>query len=154
MIITTFAISEFKNHIKQNQIFYNYIETSAGSLLILFTDTGIFEASFVDEKKIYHNYQHKDNIDIKKIILSGTKFQIKVWKAVLTISANKTVCYEDIAKIIGHPKSYRAVANALGQNKIAYFIPCHQVIRKNGEISGYKWGTDKKIALINQNCEL
>ena len=145
MIITTFTITEFKNHIKQNQIFYNYIETPAGPLLILFTDTGIFETSFVDEKKIYHNYYKlKNNIDIKKIILSGTEFQNKVWKAVLTISANKTVCYEDIAKIIGHPKSYRAVANALGKNKIAYFIPCHRVIGKNGNISGYKWGIDKK----------
>ncbi len=92
--------------------------------------------------------ENKKEIDLSKFIISGTDFQIKVWKKVLEIPKGKTESYQTIAKLIGNEKSFRAVANALAQNKIAYFIPCHRVIAKNGKVSGYKWGVVKKIRLL------
>ncbi|MEY2344133.1 methylated-DNA--[protein]-cysteine S-methyltransferase [Proteus mirabilis] len=72
--------------------------------------------------------------------IQGTVFQQKVWRALLDIPFGCTMTYQEIAQKIGSPKSYRAVANACASNKLAVAIPCHRVIRQNGEISGYRWG--------------
>jgi methylated-DNA-[protein]-cysteine S-methyltransferase len=75
--------------------------------------------------------------------LKGTKFQIKVWKEILKIPKGKTKSYKEIAAAIGKPKSSRAVANACGKNPYPVEIPCHRVIRSNGEIGGYSGGGSK-----------
>ena len=80
--------------------------------------------------------------------LTGTNFQINVWKALLTIPEGALVSYQDIAACIGHPKAVRAAAHAIAINPVAYLIPCHRVIAQSGKIHKYRWGTARKKALI------
>ena len=78
----------------------------------------------------------------------GTNFQIKVWEALLRIPEGGLAGYDDVARWVGRPAAARAVGNAVGANLVAYLIPCHRVLRKNGAIGGYRWGTDRKRAII------
>lgn len=142
MVINTLTPHEFKSH--QQKFICHTFKTAAGSLQIQSTDLGICNAVF--DQTIEKNIQQLSAIT--HILLVGTEFQIKVWKAALQIPAGTTITYHDIAQQIGHPKAYRAVANALGQNKIAFFVPCHRVIRKDGGLGGYAGGIEKKIALL------
>jgi len=80
--------------------------------------------------------------------IRGTAFQQRVWKALQRIPAGETASYSEVAKRIGSPKSTRAVAQACGANALAVAVPCHRVLRKNGDISGYRWGVDRKQALL------
>ena len=80
--------------------------------------------------------------------IRGTAFQQRVWRALRGIPAGSTVSYADIAKRIGAPKSVRAVARACAANTLAVAIPCHRVVRKDGELSGYRWGVARKRALL------
>ena len=80
--------------------------------------------------------------------LRGTNFQIKVWQALLEIPPGAVVPYEELATRVGNPKAFRAVGSAIGQNPIAFIIPCHRVIRKVGSIGGYHWGTERKRAML------
>jgi len=82
------------------------------------------------------------------LYLQGTNFQIKVWEALLRIPAGSVVTYQDIAVRIGMPKASRAVGHAVGQNPIPVIIPCHRVIRKDGEFGDYHWGSARKKALL------
>jgi AraC family transcriptional regulator, regulatory protein of adaptative response / methylated-DNA-[protein]-cysteine methyltransferase len=82
------------------------------------------------------------------LLLKGTNFQINVWKALLNIPKGWFVSYQDIASHVGNPKAFRAVANAVAINPIAYLIPCHRVISKTGNIHQYRWGSARKKALI------
>ena len=81
---------------------------------------------------------------------SGTQFQVKVWKAILTIPKGEVRTYKEIAIHIGHPKAYRAVATACRKNPLPIKIPCHRVITSNGKIGDYLGEKDspKKIALL------
>ncbi|BBE31716.1 methylated-DNA--protein-cysteine methyltransferase [Tepiditoga spiralis] len=81
--------------------------------------------------------------------LSGTDFQIKVWKELLKIPYGKTITYKELAKKVENPKGYRAVGNANNKNKIAIIIPCHRVILSNGGLGGYEGGIEKKSYLID-----
>jgi AraC family transcriptional regulator of adaptative response/methylated-DNA-[protein]-cysteine methyltransferase len=78
----------------------------------------------------------------------GTAFQRRVWKELQRIPAGKTASYSEVADRIGFPKSARAVAQACGANALAVAIPCHRVLRTDGNISGYGWGVDRKRALL------
>ena len=80
--------------------------------------------------------------------IRGTAFQQRVWRELQRIPAGKTVSYSEVAKRIGFPKSTRAVAQACGANALAVAVPCHRVLRNNGDISGYRWGVDRKQALL------
>jgi AraC family transcriptional regulator of adaptative response/methylated-DNA-[protein]-cysteine methyltransferase len=78
----------------------------------------------------------------------GTAFQKRVWKALGRIRAGKTATYSMIAKAIGAPKAVRAVAQACAANPLAVAIPCHRVVRTDGDVSGYRWGVERKRALL------
>jgi AraC family transcriptional regulator of adaptative response/methylated-DNA-[protein]-cysteine methyltransferase len=78
----------------------------------------------------------------------GTAFQQKVWRALRKIKPGKTASYADIAAKIGEPKAVRAVAQACGANPLAVAIPCHRVVRRDGALSGYRWGVERKRALL------
>lgn len=78
----------------------------------------------------------------------GTPFQQLVWQALREIPAGSTVSYATIAERIGSPKSVRAVAGACAANPIAIAIPCHRVVRSDGNLSGYRWGIERKRALL------
>ena len=100
--------------------------------------------------KRYISQTDQDQIQAKinGLILAGTKFQQKVWQETLKIPAGQTITYQELAARINHHKAHRAVANALGQNQVPYFIPCHRVIRKDGSLGGYKWGVEIKKKLL------
>ena len=83
----------------------------------------------------------------------GTAFQQRVWAALRDIPAGATVTYSDIAKKIGDPKSARAVAGACAANALAVAIPCHRVVRNDGSLSGYRWGIDRKRALLDREIK-
>jgi AraC family transcriptional regulator of adaptative response/methylated-DNA-[protein]-cysteine methyltransferase len=78
----------------------------------------------------------------------GTAFQHRVWQALRAIPAGSTASYADIARAIGAPKAVRAVAGACANNPVAVAIPCHRVVRNDGALSGYRWGVERKRALL------
>lgn len=82
------------------------------------------------------------------LLLRGTNYQIKVWEALLKIPGGEIVSYQTLAAMIGNPRARRAVGTALSQNRIALLIPCHRVIRESGEIGQYRWGCERKNALL------
>ena len=81
--------------------------------------------------------------------IRGTAFQERVWQALMRIPAGETVSYAGLAERIGRPGSARAVARACAGNSIAVAIPCHRVVRGDGDISGYRWGVERKRALLD-----
>jgi len=83
----------------------------------------------------------------------GTAFQQRVWQALREIPAGETASYSEIAERIGSPKSVRAVAQACGANALAVAIPCHRVVRSDGSLSGYRWGVERKSALLRREAE-
>jgi AraC family transcriptional regulator of adaptative response/methylated-DNA-[protein]-cysteine methyltransferase len=82
----------------------------------------------------------------------GTAFQQRVWQALRAIPPGKTVSYSEVAERIGAPRSVRAVASAVASNVIAVAIPCHRVVRVDGSLSGYRWGVERKRALLEREA--
>jgi AraC family transcriptional regulator of adaptative response/methylated-DNA-[protein]-cysteine methyltransferase len=80
--------------------------------------------------------------------IQGTAFQARVWRALQKIPLGRTATYTEIAAAIGRPKAVRAVAQACAANKLALLVPCHRVIRSDGELGGYRWGLERKRALL------
>jgi AraC family transcriptional regulator of adaptative response/methylated-DNA-[protein]-cysteine methyltransferase len=82
------------------------------------------------------------------LMLRGTNFQIKVWEALLRVAPGEAVSYSRLAQLAGAPKAQRAVGSAIARNRIAFLIPCHRVIRESGETGDYRWGPERKVALL------
>ncbi|MCD0501548.1 bifunctional DNA-binding transcriptional regulator/O6-methylguanine-DNA methyltransferase Ada [Bordetella petrii] len=82
----------------------------------------------------------------------GTAFQQRVWQALREVPAGATVSYADIANRIGAPRAVRAVAQACGANPLAVAIPCHRIVRRDGDISGYRWGVERKLELLRREA--
>ncbi|HLW54951.1 MAG TPA: bifunctional DNA-binding transcriptional regulator/O6-methylguanine-DNA methyltransferase Ada [Candidatus Angelobacter sp.] len=80
--------------------------------------------------------------------IQGTAFQQLVWNALRRIPRGQTRSYSEVAEALGHPKAVRAVAGACAANPVAVVVPCHRVVQKNGKLSGYRWGTKRKAALL------
>jgi AraC family transcriptional regulator of adaptative response/methylated-DNA-[protein]-cysteine methyltransferase len=164
---------EYQQGGKNLHIYYSYAETVFGNILIASTEKGICHLSFMQEapdlidltnrfpaatleqKTDLHQQQalkmfREDWSDLDKIKLhlKGTPFQIKVWNALLQIPMGSLTSYLNIAHEIGDPKASRAVGTAIGNNPIAYIIPCHRVITSSANLGGYHWGIDRKSALI------
>lgn len=111
------------------------------------------EAAFVEDPEATERYLTRifpQNSAPGKvpIDLRGTNFQIKVWQALLEIPPGAVVPYEDLAARVGNPKASRAVGTAVGQNPIAFIIPCHRVIRKVGAVGNYHGGVSRKRAML------
>jgi AraC family transcriptional regulator of adaptative response/methylated-DNA-[protein]-cysteine methyltransferase len=87
------------------------------------------------------------NLDLP-LDIQGTAFQARVWRALQKIPLGKTATYSEIAAAIGQPKAVRAVAQACATNKLALLVPCHRVIRSDGDLGGYHWGLERKRALL------
>lgn len=96
-------------------------------------------------QKIFQPSKSRKNL---KVLLKGTPFQVKVWEALLKIPEGCVTAYGDLAEKIGKPLASRAVGSAVGQNNIAYLIPCHRVIRETGVLGEYRWGSARKKALL------
>ncbi len=169
---------EFKNNGVGLKIFYGRHQTPFGECLIAATARGICMLTFLDDdhswesaleelrtrwreatlvedpqqtqtliEQIFPPESSSDRQAVN-LLLRGTNFQIKVWEALLKIPAGAVASYEDVAQMIGQPDAARAVGSAVGANNIAYLIPCHRVIRKNGVIQAYRWGPTRKKAML------
>jgi len=154
-------------------IFYSHAETLFGNILIASTSKGICHISFTDSDsgteglaKKFPGARLEQKTDLFqqqalavfrnegaglekiKLHLKGTAFQIKVWNALLRIPVGSLKSYQDLAREIGDARATRAVGTAIGNNPIAYLIPCHRVITSAGKLGGYHWGLDRKSAMI------
>jgi AraC family transcriptional regulator of adaptative response/methylated-DNA-[protein]-cysteine methyltransferase len=89
------------------------------------------------------------------IQVNGTRFQLKVWQALTQIPYGERITYQALAGAISQPNAARAVGNAVGQNPVALFIPCHRVVRSSGALGGYRWGIERKAAILGwEACHL
>ena len=168
---------EYKLHGSGIRIEYGFHETPFGTCLLGSTDRGICWLSFVgtDEdpkvemtklKEHWHNSVFHQNQELthafvgqifpdagtasKKLHLfvKGTNFQIKVWEALLQLPMGSVTTYQGIAEKIQNPKAMQAVGSAVGSNHVAYLIPCHRVIRKDGILGEYRWSASRKKSII------
>ncbi len=153
---------------------YGIHDTPFGASLIAITDRGICNLHFLDDTDqtlaeqqlqtewpnatiVYAQQATEDicaqifqtpNQSPLKLHIKGTNFQIQVWQALLKIPFGGLTTYQGLAKSIGKPTAARAIGNAVGRNPVSYLIPCHRVIRGSGELGGYRWGLDRKTALL------
>jgi AraC family transcriptional regulator, regulatory protein of adaptative response / methylated-DNA-[protein]-cysteine methyltransferase len=103
-------------------------------------------------KRLGEPYVKQGNLHL---LLKGTPFQIKVWQALIQIDLGRAVSYKQLALQAGYPNAARAVGNALGANRIGFLLPCHRVIRENGETGHYRWGdTRKKVLLAWESAQI
>ncbi len=142
------------------------LSSPLGKIYVQYSPNGIIGMSLTEDEKIeISNNLDEFGIKIQTSLMdyfdgklqvfelplnldSGTEFQKSVWKALLEIPYGKTTTYGEIAKKIGNPKASQAVGGAVGDNPIAIIIPCHRVIGKNGSLTGFRWGLDRKIKLL------
>ncbi len=142
------------------------LSSPLGKIYVQYSPNGIIRMSLTEDEKIeISNNLDEFGIKIQTSLMdyfdgklqvfelplnldSGTEFQKSVWKALLEIPYGKTTTYGEIAKKIGNPKASQAVGGAVGDNPIAIIIPCHRVIGKNGSLTGFRWGLDRKIKLL------
>jgi len=82
------------------------------------------------------------------LLVKGTNFQVQVWRALLAIPEGCLISYQDLACALERPSATRAVAGAVAANRVGVLIPCHRVLRSTGAITGYRWGPERKRALI------
>lgn len=85
--------------------------------------------------------------------VKGSDFQIQVWRALLQIPWGTTTTYQDLAQAIGRPTAARAIGNAVGRNPVGYIIPCHRVIRRSGQLGGYRWGLERKALMLGWEAQ-
>jgi AraC family transcriptional regulator, regulatory protein of adaptative response / methylated-DNA-[protein]-cysteine methyltransferase len=83
-----------------------------------------------------------------RVVMIGTDFEVRVWQALLDIPMGRAVTYSDLARHIGKPDAQRAVGSAVGRNPVSFVVPCHRVMRKDGDFGGYHWGVTRKRAII------
>ena len=165
---------EFRKRGKGIQIQWSKMDTPFGKAFIAETTKGICKLAFVDQTATTFLTELQDEFpqaDLKEELgpngklvkmyfenwkipnqtigldLKGTPFQIQVWEALLNIPPAQLLSYQDIANLIDRPKAVRAVGTAIGKNPIAYFIPCHRVIRNNGASGAYRWKAERKVAI-------
>lgn len=97
---------------------------------------------------LQHYFAGRGMIGDIELAMSGTEFQLGVWRALLLIPYASVICYSDLATQLGRPRSTRAVAAAVGRNPISIIVPCHRVIGKNGSLTGYAGGLQRKQQLL------
>jgi AraC family transcriptional regulator of adaptative response/methylated-DNA-[protein]-cysteine methyltransferase len=83
-----------------------------------------------------------------RVVMIGTDFEVRVWETLLQIPMGRLTTYSDIAASISAPKAARAVGAAVGKNPLAFVVPCHRVVGKSGDLTGYHWGLTRKRAML------
>lgn len=169
--------SEFKSGGKNTTITFALGECALGSILVAQSERGICAVQLGDDsgsllQELQDRFPRAELIGadkaFEKIIaqvikfvetpaqglnlpldIRGTAFQQRVWQALTEIPPGTTASYTDIAQRIGAPKSFRAVAMACAANNLAVVIPCHRVVRNDGNLSGYRWGVERKRVLLS-----
>lgn len=97
---------------------------------------------------IFENSVGADQTSPLQVFVRGTEFQVRVWRALLQIPRSSLTTYGRLAESLGDRAAARAVGSAVGQNRLAYLIPCHRVIRKTGVLGDYRWGRTRKKAIV------
>ena len=160
------------------EISYDFIDTDYGRLIVGSTEKGIAAALFfsenedplallhdrfpnavLEERKTAFSEQAKNFFSGKepgelKLHVCGTGFQLKVWTALLGIPSGSISSYADIASGMGDAKFSRAVGNAVGANPVAIIIPCHRVVRADGIIGNYRWGSERKQQILREETKI
>ena len=165
---------EYKNGGEQLLINYSFAESPFGNIIVASTTKGICHLAFADnENDAWHQLQAQfpkaqfkqvvdtiqqnalfiftqdwKNLSKIKLHLKGTPFQIKVWEALLKIPMGDVSTYSLIANQVNSPNASRAVGTAIGDNPVAFLIPCHRVIKSTGAFGQYHWGSIRKTAMI------
>ncbi len=168
---------EYKQHGSGIRIEYGFHETPFGLCLIGITERGICWLTFpssgdpAEEVEAMNEHWHNARLYLNQestlvfiekifnttgrkspgklnVFVKGTNFQLKVWEALLKIPMGVVTTYQGIAETIEHPKATQAVGSAVGANHIAYLIPCHRVIRKDGILGPYRWSSTRKKSII------
>lgn len=172
---------EYKNGGAALRINYSFADTPFGKVIVASTQKGICHMAFVDEgeekvlEQLKENYpnaaysqvvdmiqqnalfiftQDWSHLDEIKLHLKGTDFQIKVWETLLKVPPGGLTTYSVLAKKAGRENASRAVGTAVGNNPVAFLIPCHRVIKSTGEIGQYHWGSTRKNAMIGWEAAL
>ena len=166
--------AEYKNGGKALSINYSFAESPFGNIIVASTSKGICYMAFADDRdEAFHNLhaqfpnaQYTQMVDLAqqnalfifkkdwtelskiKLHLKGTSFQLKVWEALLNIPMGGLSTYSSVAAAIHQPNASRAVGSAVGDNPVAFLIPCHRVIKSTGETGQYHWGATRKSAMI------
>jgi AraC family transcriptional regulator of adaptative response/methylated-DNA-[protein]-cysteine methyltransferase len=166
--------AEYKNGGKALAINYSFAESPFGNIIVASTPKGICYMAFADDRDgafnqlqgQFPNAQYTQMVDVAqqdalfifkkdwsqlsniKLHLKGTNFQLKVWETLLNIPMGELSTYSSVAKAIHQPGASRAVGSAVGDNPVAFLIPCHRVIKSTGEIGQYHWGATRKTAMI------
>lgn len=168
---STSPIEILKINTDPKTIFYKYLDSSYGNLLIASTDLGICYVSFASDKDLselqqyfpdsnieehktdFHktamDYIENKAVDSLALHIKGTDFQLQVWEQLCKIPKGQVSTYKYIAIAIDKPKASIAVGAAVGKNAIALLIPCHRVIRSNGIWQGFRWGNKRKATLLS-----
>jgi AraC family transcriptional regulator of adaptative response/methylated-DNA-[protein]-cysteine methyltransferase len=166
--------AEYKQGGRALNINYSFAESPFGNIIVASTSKGICHLAFADNREEalnqlrlqFPNANYSQVVDMIqqnalfifkkdwsklstiKLHLKGTAFQLKVWEALLRIPMGDLHTYGFVAQNIQLPKSSRAVGSAIGDNPVAFLIPCHRVIRSTGEFGQYHWGATRKTAII------
>jgi len=173
--ITAMRPEEYRNGGEHLSINYSFAESPFGALIVAATPKGISYMAFYDDgqdkalaelKKQFPNASYHQLLDAQQqnalflftqdwkklnrihLHIKGTPFRFKVWEALLGIPMGQLSTYGDIAGSLHHPKASRAVGSAVGDNPVAFLIPCHRVVRSTGETGQYHWGPERKTAII------
>lgn len=167
---------EYKNGGETLSLYYGSHNTLFGKVAIAATERGICLLQFLDEDAptieeiLTASWPNATQIKAEKktqalcdrifspalmsptkpltLLVKGTNFQVQVWRALLQIPLGSLTTYKTIATMVDRPGAARAVGTAIGNNPIGYLIPCHRVIRASGESGGYRWGLDRKQAIL------
>lgn len=166
--------AEYKNEGSYLTINYSFALSPFGEIIVASTPKRICHMAFAEDheeaiKNLTNifpkaNYQNSadeiqknairifnldwESLDKVKLHIKGSDFQLKVWQALLNIPMGQLSSYQNIANLISSPKASRAVGNAVGQNPVAYLIPCHRIIQSTGALGDYHWGHVRKTSMI------
>lgn len=158
------------------KIYHSTLPTLWGNCFIAVTDNAICQLAFFDDDQqldyvksqlhsgwqtaaFFHDPKYvvafvealtADQPELTPLLhLKGSRFQLKVWEALLDIPMGNQHSYQSLAATLGNAQACRAVACAVAKNQIACLIPCHRIIRKNGDIGNYRWGVARKRAILH-----
>ncbi len=163
---------EYKAQGKDLEINYGVVATPFGEAFIALTERGVCSFEFVDDDfqevlqsvmdrwtratfirndaaacEVTERMFGNDRGEVK-LLLKGTQFQIKVWRALLAIPSGRVTSYSQLAELIDMPSAVRAVASAVAKNPVGLIIPCHRVIRREGIVGEYHWRSERKRSII------
>ena len=144
------------------------VATKFGDMFVYIVNDQVVAAHFVDDgadvKRLAASYAadapRSDQAVIAllqqpeiEVVLQGTKLQQLVWSRLAQIPEGEMLTYSQVAALAGHDKAVRAVASAIGANVVAGLIPCHRVVRKSGELGGYRWGVERKAQMLGAETQ-